>query len=45
MSIKHFYFYIKTLNKNSQIDKTIFIGGNRDIIINIINCFKTEVQD
>lgn len=45
MFVKHFCFYEKTLNKNSQIDKTIFIGGNRDIIINIINCFKTEVQD
>lgn len=41
MSDKHFYFYIKTLNKNWQIDKTIFISSNRDIIINRVICFKS----
>lgn len=41
MSIKHFYFYIKTLNKNWQIDKTIFISKNHDIIRNKNNLLKS----
>lgn len=36
MYIKHFLFYTKTFNKNSKIDKTIFISSNRDIIMKTI---------
>ena len=41
MSTKHFYFYVKTLNKNWQIDKTIFITNNHDIIKSRSNLLKS----